>query len=106
MNRLRLANRRAAETIAFQHAFGEANIHYVGSIGRFNSGDVAEIFLNARKHDTASDVNARDGAVAISLALQYGCPVDILKHAMARKPNGTAMGPLGHLLDLAVGDKT
>lgn len=103
MNRRKLPERRHAETIEFQHATGASALKYIGTVGRFATGELAEIFLNCRKSDTLADINARDGAIAASLALQYGCPLETLSHAMARKPDGEAMGPLGHLLDLAQG---
>lgn len=40
-----------------------------------------------------------DAAVAISLALQYGCPIDVLRAAMKRDKDGSPMGLLSHALD-------
>jgi ribonucleoside-diphosphate reductase alpha chain len=45
-------------------------------------------------------VNARDAAVAASLLLQHGCPVDTLRRALTRNSDGSASGPLAHALDL------
>jgi hypothetical protein len=45
-------------------------------------------------------VNARDAAVAVSLLLQHGCPVDTLRRALTRNSDGVASGPLAHALDL------
>lgn len=106
MTRERLSNRRSNETIEFRHSLAESSMRYVATLGRFPDGELAEVFLNAGKIDASADVNARDGAVAISLALQYGCPASTLRHAMARKPDGTALGPLGALLDLAERNQT
>jgi hypothetical protein len=61
---------------------------------------MAEVFLNTAKHGTAIDVNACDAAVAASLLLQYGCPVDTLRRALTRNSDGSASGPLAHALDL------
>src|SRR5262245_47368945 len=60
----------------------------------------AEIFLNTRKHGTAVDVNARDSAVAASLLLQHGCPIETLRRALTRNADGSASGPLARALDL------
>jgi hypothetical protein len=38
--------------------------------------------------------------VAVSLALQHGCPLETLRGAVLRNPNGTASSPLGVALDL------
>jgi hypothetical protein len=45
-------------------------------------------------------VNARDAAVAVSLLLQHGCPVDTLRRALTRDSDGSASGPLARALDL------
>lgn len=94
--RQHLPQRRAAETLSFSHD----GVNYVGTLGRFADGKPAEVFMNSSKIDTSSDINARDAAVAASLALQFGCSIETLQHALARKPDGSAMGPLGKFLDL------
>jgi hypothetical protein len=42
---------------------------------------------------------ASDSAIAASLALQYGCPADVLRKALSRDTRGRANGPLGCALD-------
>jgi hypothetical protein len=101
LGRVRLPNRREHEVFDFEHD----GIRYTGGIGRFDNGAVAEIFLNTAKYGTALDTNARDAAVAASLLLQYGCPVDTLRHALARNGNGSPSGPLAVALDLLAGKK-
>jgi ribonucleoside-diphosphate reductase alpha chain len=96
VSRHRLPNRRGHELLSFEHG----GIHYTAGVGRFENGEVAEIFLNTRKHGTAVDVNARDVAVAASLLLQHGCSVDTLRRALTRNSDGSASGPLAHALDL------
>ena len=100
MTRQRLPNRRFADTIEFEHDTGTSTLHYVATVGHFEDGTVAEIFLNANKQGTFSDTNARDAAIAASLALQYGCPVTTLRKALTRNADGSPAGPLGHLLDI------
>jgi hypothetical protein len=89
-------NRREHELIDFEHV----GILYTAGIGRFEDGALGEIFLNAAKHGTAVDVNARDAAVAVSLLLQHGCQVDTLRCALTRNSDGSAAGPLARALDL------
>jgi ribonucleoside-diphosphate reductase alpha chain len=90
----RLPNRR--HELDFEHG----GIQYTAGMGRFEEGGLAEIFLNTAKHRTAVDMNARDAAVAASLLLQHGCPVDTLRRALTRNGDGSASGPLAHALDL------
>ena len=73
--RQRLPNRRSHELLDFEHG----GISYTAGVGRFEDGRPAEIFLNTAKHGTAVDTNARDAAVAASLLLQHGCPIEILR---------------------------
>jgi hypothetical protein len=94
--RERLPNRRGHELIDFEHG----GIRYIAGIGRFEDGELAEIFLNTAKHGTAVDVNARDAAVAASLLLQYGCPAETLSRALTRNGDGSASGPLARARDL------
>jgi hypothetical protein len=94
--RRRLPNRRGHELLSFEHG----GIHYIAGVGRFENGNLAEIFLNTAKHGTAVDVSGRDAAVAASLLLQHGCPVDTLRRALTRNGDGSASGPLARALDL------
>ena len=98
MTRQRLPNRRAHELLTFEHE----GIRYTAGVGRYADGGLAEIFLNTAKHGTALDVNVRDAAVAASLLLQHGCPVDTRRQALTRNGDGSGSGPLAHALDLLV----
>jgi len=93
-----LSQRRAHWSIAFEHD----GHRYKAGWGTFDdcpAGPLAEIFLNTEKDGTALDVAARDAAISASLLLQHGCPVATLRHALTRKGDGSASGPLGVFLD-------
>ena len=93
--RERLSNRRWSETFTLElHG-----LHYVASFSRFDDGRVAEVFLQDHKPGSQSDSNARDAAVAASLALQFGCPLGVLRRALLRDAHGNASTPLGQALD-------
>jgi hypothetical protein len=96
--RQRLPNRREHELLTFVHE----GVRYTAGVGRFADGGLAEIFLSTAKHGTAIDLNARDAALAASLLLQHGCPLDTLRRALTRNVDGSASGPLAHALDLLV----
>jgi ribonucleoside-diphosphate reductase alpha chain len=97
MNRKRLPNRRFAETVRFS-VDGQ---NYILTTGRFpDTGEVAEIFINSSmKLGSMADINAVDGAFAVSLALQYGCPLEVLRSGMKRNADNSPQGPLGAALD-------
>jgi len=94
--RTRLPNRRGHELIDFTHD----GIRYTAGIGRFEDGRLAEIFLNAGKAGTHIETVARDAAITASLLFQQGASADTLRHAITRKGDGSAAGPLGALLDI------
>jgi len=94
--RSRLKDRRAHWLFRFE-CDGQS---YTGGIGRFEDGRIAEVFINGTKVGTAAETNAQDAAIVASLALQHGCPVETIQHALAR--SGGATGPLAMLLTKVV----
>ena len=101
MKRNHLSNRRGAETFDFQHD----NIDYVVTVGRYEDGTLAEIFMNGGKLDSGVDFTIRDAAIAASLALQYGCPPAVLAGALTRVADDKPGGPLGRLFMILLGDR-
>ena len=96
-NRERLPNRRLSITTEFTHETQKFFLT-TGFIGN----KVMEIFLNSsQKSGSEADINASDAAIAVSLAIQYGCPMDVLRHAMRRNADGSPTGPISHALDIA-----
>lgn len=63
--------------------------------GKERYGEIDEVFLNAQKVNSPVDVFASDGAILMSMLLQYGCPPEDIFHAMKRNPDGSAASPLG-----------
>jgi ribonucleoside-diphosphate reductase alpha chain len=94
--RERLPNKRRSEN----GAFAQNNLNFQMTVGFYPDGRVGEIFLNAEHANSLLDVLAHDAAIAISLALQFGCPLDTLRHAIKRDSSGTAASPIGIALDL------
>jgi len=70
---------------------------YTGGIGRFPDGRMSEVFINGSKVGTAAETSAQDAAIVASLALQHGCAVETIRHALARAGGGG--GPLVTLLN-------
>ncbi|MGD9540816.1 hypothetical protein [Methylocystis sp.] len=96
MNRHRLQNRRAHEAIRFSFR----GRPYTAGVGRFPDGSVAEIFIDAEKQSTDAADDARDAAVCLSLALQYGVPHEAIRAAVTRESDGRPSGIVGAVLDL------
>jgi hypothetical protein len=99
--RSRLPNRRPALTFDFQCNA----LHYTATVGHFDDGRIGEVFIQNTRPASMSDCYARDAAVAASLALQFGCPLDVLRRALLRDARGTASTPLGAALDRLAGEE-
>lgn len=95
-DRARLPNRRASTTFQLElHGLA-----YTVTFSRGSDGRILEIFLQNHKPGSQSDANARDSAIAASLALQFGCPLEVLQRALVRDNQGRPSTPLGAAVDL------
>jgi ribonucleoside-diphosphate reductase alpha chain len=94
--RNRLPNRRASLTFEVE----AQGLRFTATVARFADGSVAEIFLENHKAGSAAGIMASDAAIAASLALQHGCPLEVLTRALSRDSHGRASSPLGAALDL------
>ena len=92
--RERLPNRRQAQVFDFWHQ----GRRWTATIGRFSDGRIAELFLDAAKESPLVEL-AQDSAIVASLALQSGCALKTLQHALS----GRHAGPLGTALALVDG---
>lgn len=100
MARERLPDRRAATTISFTHV----GTHFEATIGRFEDGRPAEVFLTTHKAGTPQAIAVADQAILVSIALQHGVALDTLRHALSREENGSPAGPLLALLDIVAAE--
>jgi hypothetical protein len=100
-HRERLPSRRLAESFELE----VAGLRYTCTIGRFPDGRIGELFLQNHKPGNQSDCNARDAAVAASLALQFGCPLEVLRRALLCDAQGRPSTPLGAALDRLAWDE-
>jgi hypothetical protein len=95
--RMRLPQRRPHELLDFEHA----GHRYTAGLSFFETGGLAEIFINVPgRSGSAIEAMARDAAILTSICLQHGASVEIIRHALTRNSDGSAGGPLGVVLDL------
>jgi hypothetical protein len=90
-----LPQRRAAET--FNLRFW--NQLFTVTVGFYADGTPSEVFIDGGKTGQDIQSTARDAAVVISLALQYGTPIESIKHAVTRDGSGAATSILGAIID-------
>jgi hypothetical protein len=98
--RQRLPNRRANETFQIE----VAGLRYTCTVGRYLDGSIGELFLSNHKTNSAADTNARDAAIAFSIAVQHGADPEVVRKALCRDSHGRASGPLGAALDSLAAD--
>lgn len=89
-----LPTRRECESIRL------AGWHYTVSIGHFEDGAPAELFISSDMPTSETADIARDGSVLISIALQCGVPAELMRCAITRLSNGSAASVIGQALDL------
>jgi len=94
--RQKLSDRRASENFTFE----VSGLRYTATVSRFADGRMAELFLNNHKFGNQSDTNARDAAILLSFALQFGADAEEIRKALCRDGQGQALGPAGAALDV------
>ena len=89
-----LPNRRAAELIDLEYA-GQ---RWTAGFSLFPDGRLAEIFVHGAK-DSALLALGQEGAIIASIALQFGAPASVIRHALT----GRDTGPISTALALIDG---
>jgi len=93
--RNRLPDRRACETLDVKHNGQRFHV----SVGRFRDGSIAEVFLSGGKSGSDLEAVTRDAAIALSIASQYGVPLDPIRHAITRNSDNTPSSIIGAVLE-------
>lgn len=94
VRRVRMPDRRTGEAIEIDHMWspgtsGQIVEPLLITVGRFASGRIGEVFIDTPVHDGRKSSERQialrnDIATLISIALQYGAPIEVLRAAMAR----------------------
>jgi hypothetical protein len=91
-----LPGRRPSTTRTYEHK----GAHFTMTDSTYPDDRIGEVFLNAARANSTLDAIISDAAIAISLALQFGCPLEQIRRALKRDIRGTASSPIGAALDL------
>jgi len=97
MTRRRLLDRRSIESFDLWH--GKHRAPFTVSIGRYADGKPAEAFISGAKAGSETEAITQDSAVLLSIALQYGVPLEVLGSAITRNGDGTAATIVGAVID-------
>jgi ribonucleoside-diphosphate reductase alpha chain len=96
MTRTRLPNRRLAESFELRHR-NHGCVYHV-TIGRYADGSIGEVFIDVPgKVGSEIEAMARDFAVMLSIATQYGAPLDVTRHALTREQDSSPSTLFGAL---------
>lgn len=95
MQRHRLPDRRRGETFEFHHAGHD----YTLTVGLYRTGRIGEVFLSAHKSGGDLEAVARDAAIVVSIALQFGADLKTIRSALTRDHNGAPATLIGAALD-------
>jgi hypothetical protein len=70
------------------------------TVGRYTDGRIGEVFISATNRvGTDLDLVARDAAVLISIALQWGIPLHSMRDAITREADGAPATVIGSAID-------
>jgi hypothetical protein len=97
--RERLPNRRACESFELRHG----GFDFTVAAGRYPDGRIAEVFLSSHKPGSPIEAIARDAAVTVSIALQFGVPIETIRGALTKDHDGEPATLLGAALDALAG---
>ena len=92
-----LPQRRRGETFELVH--GGQNTVFAVTFGYYPDGRIGEVFISGAKTGSAFEAVARDGAILLSLLLQQGGTLDVVKHAITREGNGAPSTIIGAVVD-------
>jgi ribonucleoside-diphosphate reductase alpha chain len=82
-----------------------AGLKFTCTVGRFDDGQIGEVFLSNHHVNSQAGIMASDQAVLASLALQFGCPLETLRKSLMRDSSGRATSPIGAALDLLAAER-
>ena len=93
--RWQLPHRRRTEAVVFEHE----GVRYRASFGHLPSGELAEVFLDVPgKFGSTLQQHAETSAILVSLLLQHGVELHVIKHSIS--------GPIAVALNLAEDHRT
>lgn len=99
--RKKLPARRKSEVIELSHVLSNGNSQqYFASVGRYADGSIGEIFLDMGRQSNEVANLARDAALILSIALQYGVPIEEMRASAGRSESGNPHSVIGTALDL------
>jgi hypothetical protein len=98
MSRVRLPDRRAAETVQLEHG-GQ---RFTVTVGFYPDGRPGEVFTHGVRTGSALDALLADACVVVSCLIQHGVEPRDLAASMGRLGNAEPASVVGAVIDLTV----
>jgi hypothetical protein len=96
-----LPARRSSVVINFTHTFGTLGQQpLMATVSLFEDGAPAEVFVDPPKVSNDMANLSRDVGLLISIALQYGVPVEVMRSSVGRSEDGRPHSVAGSILDV------
>jgi hypothetical protein len=95
MSRQRLPNRRRHLLVDFVHG----NLAFTADVGLYPDGRIGEIVLSSNKPGSTTEAIARDAAIVISIAIQHGADLNVIRSALTQDSDGAPATSIGAALD-------
>ena len=96
MTRVRLPDRRFAETVALEHS----GTRFMVTIGFYPDGRPGEVFTHGARSGSNLDALLADACVVISCLIQHGVAPRDLAASMGRLGNAEPASIIGAVIDL------
>ncbi len=93
-------------SLTFDLPWADLKKPHTVTISFYPDGRIGEAFVSGGKSGEAVEAIARDSAIMISLALQYGVPLEVLQHAVSRDQDSNPQTIVGAVLDELVKEFT
>jgi hypothetical protein len=102
MTRVRLPDRRFAETVALEHG----GARFMVTIGFYPDGQPGEVFTHGARSGSTLDALLADACVVVSCLIQHGAEPRDLAASMGRLGNAEPASLIGAVLDLVAAVST
>lgn len=79
--------------------FGGLTKDHAVTVGYYADDTPGEVFINGGKSGEQVEAIARDGAILISMCLQFGVPLETIRSAITRTGNGEPLSIIGAVVD-------
>lgn len=98
--RERLPERRESDSFTFIFE----GVLIKAQFSRYGDARLGELFIDAGKLGSSANVAYKEASTILSVALQFGTPLEVLRKALPELADGSPAGPIGVALAVIAGE--